>query len=122
METFAITIGGKYNSTADFICFLIASVYAFYALRAITLDNVYSNTPGATPEEKIINAIKNAQDELEKQLEDLKEQERKQKEEMEKEKNEEIRDDTATKDADTQSSDEENDNTQDDEIEKNDKE
>ena len=89
LEAFAITIGGNYNSTADFISFLIASVYAFYALRAITLDSVYNQTPGATPEEKIINAIRNAQDELEKQLEDLKEQEEQQKREIEEQKEKE---------------------------------
>ncbi len=71
LELFAILIGGNYSQTADFITFLIASVYAFYALRAIRLDEVLNNSTGVTPEEKIVNAIKNAQEELEKQIEEL---------------------------------------------------
>ena len=60
LETFAITVGGKYTNTAEFITFLIAGVYAFYALRAIRLNDILTKTAGLTPEEKIENAIKNA--------------------------------------------------------------
>ena len=39
LETFAICVGGKYNQTAEFITFLIAGVYAFYALRYIRISD-----------------------------------------------------------------------------------
>ncbi len=92
LEIFAICIGSKYNPTANFISFLIAMVYAFYALRAMRLDAIMTSAIGDTPEEKIENAIKNAQEELERQLKeiereaekrDLKELEEKEKEEKE---------------------------------------
>lgn len=70
LETFAIAIGGKYSQAAEFITFLIAGVYAFYALRAIRLDDILLKATGNTPEEKIANAIKDAQKQLEKQLEE----------------------------------------------------
>ena len=87
LEVFAICIGGKYSTTADFITFLIAVVYAFYALRAIRLNDIYLNASGATPEERIINAIKSAQNELEKQLEEIEKEEEEKKKLKEEKKN-----------------------------------
>ena len=40
LESLAICIGGNYSSTASFITFLIATVYAFYALRYIRINDV----------------------------------------------------------------------------------
>ena len=63
-------------------------MYAFYALRAIRLDEVLSKAVGITPEEKIVNAIKDAQEELEKQLEEI-EQKAKKEDDAKKEADEE---------------------------------
>ncbi len=92
LEMLAIAIGGKYSSTADFISFLIAGIYAFYALRAIRLNTLVMKGAGNTPEEKIMNAINDAKEEIEKQLKDIEE-----KGEAEDKKEEQSKDDDNTK-------------------------
>lgn len=71
LEAFALIIAGGVPEVATFINMLIAMFYVFYALRAIKLDNILTTAIGNTPEEKIKNAIMHAQEELEKQIEDM---------------------------------------------------
>ena len=83
LETMAFIIAGKLPEVANFINSLISMFYAFYALRAIKLDNILSTVIGNTPEEKIKNAIINAQNELKEQIKELEEEKKKKNEEKE---------------------------------------
>ena len=74
LEAFAFIVAKRLPETASFINMLISLVYIFYALRAIKLEKILQTATGKTPEEKIKNAIMHAQEELEKQIEDLEKQ------------------------------------------------
>ena len=76
LESFAFIVAGNVPEVANFINMLIAMFYVFYALRAIKLERILSTAIGNTPEEKIKNAIMHAQEELEKQIEDLEQKEK----------------------------------------------
>lgn len=71
LETIAIIVVGGVSQTINFITILISCVYIFYALRALKLDSFIIRGSGETAEEKIKNALLHAQQELEKQLEEL---------------------------------------------------
>lgn len=71
LETIAIIVVGSVSQTISFITILISCVYIFYALRALKLDSFIIGGTGKSSEEKIKNALLHAQQELEKQLEEL---------------------------------------------------
>lgn len=88
LETIAIIVVGGVSQTINFITILISCVYIFYALRALKLDSFIIKGSGVTAEEKIKNALLHAQQELEKQLEEIEKEESKKKKETTGEKNE----------------------------------
>lgn len=75
LETIAIVTVGGISETVNFISILISCVYIFYALRALKLDSLILGGSGKTAEERIKSALSHAQQELEKQLNELEKQE-----------------------------------------------
>lgn len=73
LSVIALLVVGSISEAVNFICMLISCVYIFYALRAIKLDSLILGGNGKNSEEKIKNALANAQEELEKQLKKLEE-------------------------------------------------
>lgn len=71
LETIALITVGNISESVNFISVLISCVYIFYALRAIKLDALILGGSGKTAEEKIKSALAHAQEELEKQLNEL---------------------------------------------------
>ena len=78
LEMIAFIISQNLPEAANFINMIIALIYTYYALKAIKLDSILLTAVGDTPEEKIRNAITQAQEELQRQLDELeaKEEER----------------------------------------------
>ena len=76
LEVVALIVTGRIPDAAGFVAMLIATVYVYYALRAIKLDTILVSSIGDTPEEKIKNAILNAQENLEKELKNIEEKEK----------------------------------------------
>jgi len=60
---------GNVSESISFILVMITTVYLFYAFRAIKIDALISSGKGNTPEERIQNALDNAQKELERKIE-----------------------------------------------------
>lgn len=87
LEMIALIVVGGISESVNFISMLVSCVYIFYALRALKLDSVIVATTGNTTEEKIRNALEHAQQELERQLEEI-EKEEKEKAERKKEEKE----------------------------------
>ena len=73
LETIALIVVGSISETINFISVLLSCVYIFYALRALKLDSLIFAGSGKKAEEKIKNALAQAQEELEKQLTELEE-------------------------------------------------
>ena len=87
LEMIALIVVGSISESVNFISMLVSCVYIFYALRALKLDSVIVATTGNTTEERIRNALEHAQQELERQLEEI-EKEEKEKAERKKEEKE----------------------------------
>lgn len=81
LEVIAVIVTKQISSAVNFICTLISFVYMFYALRAIKIDNILSSGTGSNPLEKLENAIKEAQEEIEEQLKEKAEEDKEKKEE-----------------------------------------
>lgn len=86
LELIALIIVGFVSETVNFISVLVSSVYIFYALRAIKLDTLILGGNGKTAEEKLKNALSHAQEELEKQLQEIEKKEKSSEEEKNDEK------------------------------------
>ena len=89
LEMIAFIISKDLPEAANFINIIIALIYTYYALKAIKLDSILLTAIGDTPEEKIRNAITQAQEELQRQLDELEAKEKKAAEEEQQEKDEE---------------------------------
>lgn len=76
LSVVALLVVGNVSEAVNFISVLVSCVYIFYALRAIKLDSLILGGSGKNAEEKIKNALAHAQEELEKQLEELEKKEK----------------------------------------------
>ncbi len=88
LELLSFCIAKFLPEGAAFIIMLISTLYTYYALKTIKLDSILLTAFGDTPEEKIVNAITKAQEELQRQINEL-EAEEKRKQELKDKKNHE---------------------------------
>ncbi len=68
LEVMAILLVGSLSGTASIISILLAVVYIFYALRALKLDFIIKMGNSKVPQERMEQILKEAQKDLEKQL------------------------------------------------------
>lgn len=89
LEMIAVMAVGRLSETVNIITVLVSCVYIFYALRALKLDSFIIRKEGRMAQEKVKNALRLAQKELERQIAEMERSEReKLKEKREKEEQE----------------------------------